>query len=573
MNHYILKFLLFLLPFSAITLRAQTPKSTPEEENEVMAAVEDFTQGRYDTAYKKLSLLSVKYPQNDAVYYYLGQYHAQRQQFAEAEDFHKLAVKYDSTNYWYRYSLASLYEAQKKIKEAMETYEAMLEDFPDKVDLYYNLVQVYVNLEKYKEALEVIDKIETVFGMTEQVAIYRFHLLLSIYNDEDAINSLLEYNEKYSSPNVLMSLAQYYQNKLDFETSIKYYNEALELFPDYTPAFVGKANIFYKTNRFEEYFSHINSLAKSNIVPVLDKKDYIWFILDKRNRTINDSNIQNYNEFIDNCLATHPGDSLIGQSASIYYYYTKQNEKAVSAMEELVELYPDSFGIRAGYLETLMYTDQWETLSKEGRKAFEKYPHELGFLEMASVGDYRLKRIDKVIEACETVIKTAPTDSAHTLRAYSTLGDSYFSIGKSKLAFKAYKKALKINPDYVYVLNNYAYYLSVKKKSLKKAAAMSLKTITAEPDNPTYLDTYGWILFLQGKPQEAKPHFQRAMIYGGKESAVIMDHYAEVLYALKEYDLAFLYWNRAKEEDVDGSIIDLEERIAARKAAMKKRRK
>ena len=93
---------------------------------------------------------------------------------------------------------------------------------------------------------------------------------------------------------------------------------------------------------------------------------------------------------------------------------------------------------------------------------------------------------------------------------------------------------------------------------------MSRKTIEAEPDNPTYLDTYGWILFLMGKPEEAKPHFKHAMLYGGKESAVILDHYAEVLFALGEYDRAMVYWNQALKKN-DGQIPDLEERVKIRR--------
>ena len=87
-----------------------------------------------------------------------------------------------------------------------------------------------------------------------------------------------------------------------------------------------------------------------------------------------------------------------------------------------------------------------------------------------------------------------------------------------------------------------------------------MSRITAEkaPDNSTYLDTFGWILYLQGKALEAKPFFKNAvMLYGGKESPVILDHYAEVLFALKEYDLAFLYWNKAKAIN-NGEIPDLD---------------
>ena len=99
---------------------------------------------------------------------------------------------------------------------------------------------------------------------------------------------------------------------------------------------------------------------------------------------------------------------------------------------------------------------------------------------------------------------------------------------------------------------------------------MSKKTVDANPDNATYLDTYAWILHLLGKDQEAKPYFKHAMLYGGKDSAVIMDHYAEVLYSLGEYDLAKVYWSQAKAKNTEGDIPDLEARVEARLKAIKK---
>ena len=136
---------------------------------------------------------------------------------------------------------------------------------------------------------------------------------------------------------------------------------------------------------------------------------------------------------------------------------------------------------------------------------------------------------------------------------YSALGDLCHLKGDQKTAFDYYEKALKINPEYVPVLNNYAYYISeryptpVKKvpKDLRKALEMSRKTIEKEPDNATYLDTYAWILHLMGMDLEAKAHFKHAMIYGGKESGVILRHYATVLQALGD-ELASVYAAQAE---------------------------
>ena len=151
--------------------------------------------------------------------------------------------------------------------------------------------------------------------------------------------------------------------------------------------------------------------------------------------------------------------------------------------------------------------------------------------------------------------------------AYTGKGDAYHAAGEDGKAFKCYEKAMAIDPDYLPALNNYAYFLSVEGRKLRKALAMSARTVAAEPDNPTYLDTYGWILHLQGRDSEAKSHFKHAMLYGAKESVVSMDHYAEVLYSLGEYDLAFMYWDQILQKDWKQDIPDLEERVARRREA------
>lgn len=151
---------------------------------------------------------------------------------------------------------------------------------------------------------------------------------------------------------------------------------------------------------------------------------------------------------------------------------------------------------------------------------------------------------------CEKIIPLARAqkDTANLIMAMSVMGDTYHSLGNAKKAYATYEEALKVDPDAVGILNNYAYFLCEEGRRLKKAEKMARRVIELEPDNATYLDTYGWILYLLKKPKEAKPHFKRAMIYGGKESDVILEHYATVLEALGEKDLAAYYSSLAEQK-------------------------
>lgn len=156
---------------------------------------------------------------------------------------------------------------------------------------------------------------------------------------------------------------------------------------------------------------------------------------------------------------------------------------------------------------------------------------------------------DSVIYMCGRLAEASRRagDKENLLLALSTAGDMCYQMGQPREAYRFYDQALDVDPDCTAVLNNYAYYLSEEGKSLRKALKMSRRAIALEPDNPTFLDTCGWILYLLGKPKEAKPLFKHAMIYGGKDSAVILEHYSAVLESLGERDLS-IYYNSLAEQ-------------------------
>lgn len=554
---------IFLLLCLTVLAQAQSPKSLLE--NRVLTAVQKYDAGQVDDAIKMLLPIVELDPTNDAAYYYLAQSYIKKKELDAAELYLQKAVELDRNNFWYRQRLATLYAATSRGELAISIYEQLLIDFPKKSDIYFELVELYAAMGEIDKALETIEEVEKVFGVTEALAVYRFNLLRMTERQEEAFKSLEAYNEKYSSPYVLSTLADWHISQYNDSTALAYYNEALDLDSSYAPAQLGKAEVLRMRRDYGGFFSMLNKFVRNEETAVGVKTDYLMAVVQRTEPKFLRTFSSELDTVMTGLISKHAKDSAALELAGLWYYKTSRNEEAARYFKINANEHPSSLNATAGYVEFLMYAEMWDDLASEGRKAFEVFPSEPAFLELASIGDYNMGRYDEVMELCDKVLEVAPRDSSRTLRAWSTKGDLYHNAGDFKKAYKAYDKALKINPDYEYVLNNYAYYLSVEGKKLKKAYEMSKKTIEKEPNNATYLDTFGWIVYLQGRPMEAKPFFKRAMLYGGKDSAVILDHYAEVLFALKEYDMAFVYWSLAKQKNSEGEVPDLDEKIQQKK--------
>jgi Tfp pilus assembly protein PilF len=138
---------------------------------------------------------------------------------------------------------------------------------------------------------------------------------------------------------------------------------------------------------------------------------------------------------------------------------------------------------------------------------------------------------EKYAKALEKLEKGQDLAQGTTLESQFNifLGDAYYYTGNFEKSKDIFETILESDPDNIPVKNNYSYYLSIEGQNLKKAQKMSKSTILAEPDNPTYLDTYAWILFKRKKYEEALQYIEKAYQNGGNDSEEILEHYIEIL--------------------------------------------
>ena len=141
-------------------------------------------------------------------------------------------------------------------------------------------------------------------------------------------------------------------------------------------------------------------------------------------------------------------------------------------------------------------------------------------------------------------------------RLYGSLGDCYHEMGEKENAFAAYDTAVVLDESNMMALNNYAYYLSVENRDLKKAERLSGITVNKDPKNATFLDTYAWVYFKLGEYGMANLYIEQAYNYGGKENAEVVEHYGDILYKMGEPQEAYLTkWKEAlKLKEANGAV-------------------
>ena len=390
-----------------------------------------------------------------------------------------LLEKADSTNDAVQYYLGSCALAANDI-EAAERYFTRAVQLDSLNDYYYDaLASVYMHSRKRQQATDLYEK-------------------------------LIERNPgKYRTPTVLTLLGDAALRVMRDSLAMARYNEALLYDPQYTPALLGKAEASRLKRNYPAFFVTMDQFIKDPDVLPQPKCDYVREVLQRADAQMARGWFPQLDSMVAGCLKTHPGDSSALKLAGWWYYGTGRRDQGKDYFAQWRERYPEDLSSHITYLEILI---------SEGKP-------------------------EQAIAECDRVIALAKEQGSDNelVTGYLIKADSYHTLGDTKKAFANYELALKLDPDNLPVLNNYAYYLSLGKKKLRKAAAMSRRTVELEPDNATYLDTYGWILYLLKKPEEAKPYFKHAMLYGGKESKVILEHYAEVLRALGEDSLADYY--------------------------------
>jgi tetratricopeptide (TPR) repeat protein len=126
-------------------------------------------------------------------------------------------------------------------------------------------------------------------------------------------------------------------------------------------------------------------------------------------------------------------------------------------------------------------------------------------------------------------------------------------LGKTDVLEKHLKRLLEIKPDHAHALNALGYSFAERNIRLNEAHQLITQALSLAPQDPFIMDSMGWVLYRQGKLNEALTTLETA--YKIKADPEIAAHIGEVLWALNRKDEARTVLKDAAKKYPDNEVV------------------
>jgi len=517
-------------------------------------------QGNYPEAIDKFKKCLDVYPNHAASMYEIAYIYNGGGKSSEALPYAQKAVLLDESNEWYRLLLAKCFMETERFSDASLTYEKLVKYNPDKLDNYYLWASALLHAGKVKDALEVYDKIEQMLGVTEEICLQKERIYLSLNQFDKAVaeaEKLIKSNPGETNyRNMLAEL--YFQNKMP-DKGIEICNNIFAIDPNEPRTHLMLAEYYESISDDKKAFSHVKIAFENPDLNIDDKVKILigYFNIPEKFKAEREESLQ----LINILIQAHPNDAKSYSLQGDFLNRDGKNAEARDAFRKAIQLDKTRYPIWQQVMVLDETLGDFESLESDSKQAIELFPSEpYSYLFNASA-HYQKKNYKQAIDIINDGKDYVAGDKKLLAQFYSMLGDCYNSTKEYSLSDEKFEKTLNLDPENANVMNNWAYYLSLRNDKLDRAAKMGLKANELVKDNASYEDTYAWVLYKQQKYDEAKRWQERALEHAGEKNGTLLEHYGDILFQLGQTDRAFEYWQKAKvagkySEFLDRKLLD-----------------
>ena len=511
-------------------------------------------------------------PDNGTIHYKIAEVlskSTKQEDLAKASVSIEQALRLDRGNKYFYLLAASIYNSMGRFDKAAQAYESMLKEIKGTEEYLYELAAVYQYAGKQEESLKAYNRAEEKFGVNEVSSTQKIKMLLEAGKTADAIAEGQRLMQAFpDEERYVMAFTEIISKSGMRDEAIRHLEEFTTRRPEARGAKMLLAG-FYRDMGLEQKAQPILlSLFDDPEIEISSK----LIILGAYNAELNENKSKKVSDPAKEGFATqlyeklksaHPGDPSIHIIGGDLYLSTGKNREAQAEYLKAVETgAPVNFEVYQNLLFLSVKLEEWDQVIRHSEDALEIFPNQAMIHYFSGLAHLRKRLYPEAIASLEQAKRLASANPALGGEINSQLGEAYHAAGEFAKSDRAYEEALTFNPNNATVLNNYSYYLALRKENLEKAEKMSATLIKNHPENPTFLDTYAWVLYTREKYKEAKKVIERA-ITTGKATATHFEHYGDILYKLGDVDGAVREWQKAR--GLNANSETLNKKIANRK--------
>lgn len=560
MRRNILILIVLMLVVTGCANKIQKSKNVVKlSEDETLEYNYAFTEATKQFVFGNLKQALVLYqkcievnPESAASYYQLSVIFTNIGETKRAIRYAKKATAINEEEIWYKLNLANLYKAEGHIDSATMVFENVVTRNKGNLEYWFTLANLYAENGEFKKALEMLNEIESTYGVSEQTSITKHKIYAQLGKKEMAVKTIKGLIN-LEPGNVMYHgiLAEYYSEVGEDEKAEKIYSKILELDGNNAYVYLSTGEHFSKKGEYYKAFEYYKKGLKSDYIDVDEKvKTLIGIITNER--LLKNRN-EEISELINTMVEKNPDNVRVLTLRADFYVRSDEMELAEKDLEKVIDSEKKNFVIWEQLLYIKNTLGKYNTLLEYAEGASKHFPDKPSVFLFKGLAEMQLNNNEDAVETFRTGLAKSGDNKRLKIQFYTFLGDSYRNLNENAKSDKAFEKVLEMDPDNLIVLNNYSYYLSLRKERLEQAKEYSKRTVKEEPENPTYLDTYAWILYNMNMYEEALKYIKKAYDNGGNETAEILEHYGDILNALGRTEEAITFWRAAAKLDEDNN--------------------
>jgi len=517
-----------------------------------MDAVSANMRDKKDLAFRKFTEFAKASPNNATVHYELSRLWLEKNNFDYSIKESRRAVELDSTNKWIQIQYADLLAYNGSFNEAASIYNKVAQQERSPEEYLYRQAILLQKAKKYDEALKVYDRLALFTGENDETLLLQRQQLMLSRNDVEGAASetrkLIRFYPK--DPQYALLLASIYENNNQPEKAQEAYERLEATFPDDTEA--QNAILRYRL-RTKDLKSVMKSLERIVLNKKFTTQDRINLLLPFiQNINIDTSVKQQTLAIVREFAAQEPPQKEAWMLWADISVAEGNLDTALEAYKKVIAIDPALFSPWQQVLYIYSMRSQPDSVIAYGNAAISRFPDNFMPYYLEGLSYARIKQNDQAAVALEAALERAPADDKNMQAdILVSLGDVNNTLGRFPQSDSCYQAAIDLQPDNATALNNFSYYLSLRNERLDVAEKMSARSLKIRPGEANFLDTYGWILYKQGKFQEAKTYIQRAIDLSGAgaEDASLWEHMGDIEYRLGNKSKAVELWKRSLSKD------------------------